>query len=359
MRCAARSVLESETMMSRVKAPSLLAAVLVAGACVWSCGVGSAEPWSPGEAPVGDDDAAAGAAGSPDGDSAAATPPVDHVEVTDVAFFVTDQGPRTLIRGQRPRGADLTLRVELLDAAGNAAILGPDGAGAAQPTELEVEVVAHPDSESFFEVIESVCGLEQLVRAVAVTARDASGRAGQRRIAALAPLQVRAEGEPCDAQGFDVCVPGAVCAPGEVDATNRCASAAATRASRCAAAPMLVLGGAPVAGRARGASLWDPPEGCASAERRARPDAAVRLRVPVKTASVTLATDSPGTDFDTVVYVLEGCPASSSQALACNDDDAPPASKVVLHDVAPGDYLVVVDALTREGGSFVLRATAP
>jgi hypothetical protein len=195
---------------------------------------------------------------------------------------------------------------------------------------------------------------------VAVTARDASGRAGERLVAPLAPLAVRATGEACDAQGFDVCAPDAVCAPGELEVTNRCESAADVRARRCAAAPLLALGGAPITGQTRGASSWDPPDGCASAERRARPEAAVRLRVPAKIASLTLSTEASGTDFDTVVYVLQGCPASSAEALACNDDDdAPPASKVVLHDVAPGDYLVVVDALTREGGSFVLRATSP
>jgi hypothetical protein len=80
--------------------------------------------------------------------------------------------------------------------------------------------------------------------------------------------------------------------------------------------------------------------------------------VPARTASITLTTSSPGTDFDTVLYVLDGCPETSAAALACNDDDVPPMSRVVLRDVEAGDYFVVVDALTREGGSFTLSVTA-
>lgn len=343
-------------MLSRANALSVLVLV-AAGACGLSCrasgdaddgatasGDGSAEP--------GDGEGGAGADASPE------ARPVDHMAITDVAYFPTDQGPRVFVRGIRPRYSPLSLRVELLDAAGQPAVLEPDSSGITQPSELDIEIEA-ADSESFFYAVESTKGVDQRVRSVAVTARDASSRAGERFVVALAPRAVRGPGEACDAQGFDTCAPDHVCAPGDPTMSNRCENAAATREKRCADAPELLVGGPSVTGAARAASLWDPPDGCASAERRSRPDAALRLHVAAFTPSLSLSTAGAGTDFDTVVYVLEGCPSTSALALACNDDEVPPTSKVTLKNVAPGDYLVIVDALTREGGAFSIRATAP
>lgn len=344
-------------MVMRANALSVLV-LFVAGACALSCRAGDdasgggATPGSDGSAEPGDPDGAGGA------DAGAEAQPVDHVAITDVAYFPTEQGPRVFVRGIRPRHASLTLRVELLDGAGQPAVLDPDSSGVTQPSQLDIEIEA-ADTESFFHAVESTKGVEQRVRSVAVTARDASSRAGERFVASLTPRTVRGAGEACDAQGFDVCPTDAVCAPGDPALSNRCESAAATRGKRCADAPELRVGGPPVTGAARAASLWDPPDGCASAERRSRPDAAVRLHVTSFTPSLSLSTAGAGTSFDTVVYVLEGCPGTSALALACNDDDEPPTSKVVLKNVTPGDYLVVVDALTREGGMFSLRATAP
>jgi hypothetical protein len=68
---------------------------------------------------------------------------------------------------------------------------------------------------------------------------------------------------------------------------------------------------------------------------------------------------SAGTTFDTALYVLPGCEDSSVDALACNDDvpGANAASELVLTDVPPGDYIVVVDSFGVEGGTFQLSAT--
>lgn len=347
-------------MTSSPRVPSVLVALLLAAGCAGSSSSGDSAGREGGDAifdPRGGGGASGGDAGS-SGDGARPTP-VSAIAITDLAYFVGDRGPRILVRGVRPLGSSVVLRVALLDAAGQPAVIDLEGDGSTEPSELELEVAAAA-TESFFEVVESAPGLERTVRAVAVTAHDASGRAGERHLVPLAARPVRRDGEGCDAQGFDACGADAVCTPGIPGGVSRCEPAARARATRCADAPTLdsSAGPATVVGEARGASLWDPPEGCASAERRSRPDALVHLHVPVKTASITLTTASPGTDFDTVLYVLDGCPATSAAALACNDDDAPPTSKVVLRDVEAGDYFVVVDALTREGGSFTLSVTA-
>ncbi|HSO38801.1 MAG TPA: hypothetical protein VLT33_40000, partial [Labilithrix sp.] len=164
----------------------------------------------------------------------------------------------------------------------------------------------------------------------------------------------------CDARGFDACAAGLVCADDGAGAT-RCADLAAARALRCASAPSITVG-ATLSGTVAGASLWDPVEGCASADRRGRPEAIVRLHLDAPLPSLMLATlpasGGAGTTFDSVLSVLDGCGAAPT-TIACNDDDPSPTSRVTLTDVAAGDYVVVIDSLTRSGGAFELSATTP
>lgn len=281
------------------------------------------------------------------------------LRIVDLAYqLVPGTGPRVLVRGTRPTGTPFMLHVELLDAHGRPAAIDA-GDGAPEPSVLDLEGPENV-ADGFFVEIQSAVGVERFVRSVAVTPRDASGRAGERRHVAIAPVISRAENESCDAQGFDLCAAELACAPGIVGGPNKCVRAAALRARRCAEAPALEVGGSTrLEGLALGASSWDPPDGCASAERRGRPEGIARLHVSALTPTLTLSTGGATTDFDTVVYVLPDCGATSAFALACNDDAPPPTSTVVLHDVAPGDYIVVVDSLAREGGSFTLHATAP
>ncbi len=76
-------------------------------------------------------------------------------------------------------------------------------------------------------------------------------------------------------------------------------------------------------------------------------------------ATLTLSTEGPGTNFDTVLYLLPGCPDTSAMALGCADDVAPgtPTSRLVLHNVPAGKYLAVVDSFGFGGGTFQLKAT--
>ena len=171
----------------------------------------------------------------------------------------------------------------------------------------------------------------------------------------LAPLAVRGSGEACDLQGFDVCTDGLACND-DSTASSRCEDLDAARARRCATAPVIEVG-ARTRGTTKGASLWDPPDGCASEARRGRPEAVLRLRLPSPVSSLAIATLADGTTFDSVVTVLDGCGARAT-ALACNDDDPPPVSRVRIDHLPAGDYIVVVDSLDRSGGAFELTVTA-
>jgi len=267
--------------------------------------------------------------------------------IADLAFYRGEAGPRVLARGTGTIGE---LHVELLDAMGAPAALGDE------PNAIDLDGPANA-GPTFFVEIQAAATIADKVAQIAVTPRDGSGHPGARRVASLSDPPARELGDACDAQGFDRCADGTTCAPGLLSTPNRCERTEALRASRCAAAPLVTVEAAHAAtmkGSARGASLWDPMDGCASSERRGRPEGLVWLHVPAGTASVTLATTAT---FDTVLSVHRACDGEAE--LACNDDAAGTGSSLVLASPAPGDYLVVVDSLDRDGGDFELRVTTP
>jgi hypothetical protein len=110
-------------------------------------------------------------------------------------------------------------------------------------------------------------------------------------------------------------------------------------------------------------SLWDAPGGCASYNPVARPEGVARLVLGTTAPTLTVSTFNPGTDFDTTLYLLRGCPATSAANLACRDDvtvnnvTISVASRLVLTNVASGTYMVVVDSLKPGGGNYELTAT--
>lgn len=344
---------------------SLVAVALAVGACST---VGDAQRDEPARGP------SAGGGARDAGASSAAAPEIDRL-----AFVQSPSGPRILVAGTDPDGRLESVWLDLLDERGEPASIDTDGDGDPESGQLEIarEELDVPGTAFFLEV-QGAAGLERFAKRVVARAQRLDGTMGAVHTADLASPAVRSAGEPCDTHGFDACEGDLVCddalarGPTSDDARPRdgsdararqtassaglCEDLGAARARRCAAAPLLSVG-AVVTGTTRGASLWEPPDGCASALRRGRPEAVFRLHVARATPSLTIETRIGGTDFDSVLTVLDGCGASAN-ALACNDDDPPPVSRVRLTDVAPGDYVVVVDSLTRAGGAFELAVTS-
>jgi hypothetical protein len=276
--------------------------------------------------------------------------------ITKVAFVSTPTGPRILVAGTDPGERLESVWLDLLDESGELATIDPEGDGSSEPNQLEVLSTAMDRMNgTFFFEIRASDSLAQFVQRVSATLQERTGARGEPRSASLTPLEVRGENEACDPLGFDVCIEGLVCAG---EGPSRCAAPATARAQRCAAAASIAVGGRAKGTVAGAVSLWDPEDGCASADRRGRPETVVRLHVPTKTASLTIATLPDVTTFDSVLTVLDGCGAAS-KSLACNDDDPPPTSRVTLTNVAPGDYFVVVDSLDRKGGAFELEVSVP
>jgi hypothetical protein len=114
-----------------------------------------------------------------------------------------------------------------------------------------------------------------------------------------------------------------------------------------------------VNGVAEGGSLWDAPLGCATNDPTGRPEGVVVLRMTERADRVRLSTVGSGTNFDTVLYVVPGCPNDTADVMGCSDDvmGGGGASELVLENVPAGDYLVVIDSFDGNGGNFELRAT--
>ncbi len=284
-----------------------------------------------------------------DADAGPSGPP----QIERMAYYAGARGPRLLIRGVDRAPADLlTLRLEFLDAAG-APVLVDLGSGTPDTSDLLVNAMATLEDGVFLVDMQSAPGFDAQVKAIAATPRGRPGK-GLRQVATLGSPPERAIADTCD-RVFDACASGGICAPS--GAEHRCLDGAQARATRCAAAFTLAVGASTV-GSTGDVSFWEPPLGCVSAEARTGPEGLVTLHVAQPIAELTVSTDSPDTDFDTVVSVYAGCAADPHAPIACNDDDAPPRSKLTLRDVAPGDYLVVVDSIGPKGGHYRLSVTS-
>lgn len=298
----------------------------------------------------------AGATG--DGSAEASEGELGDATLGDVVFVPGLAGPRVLVRGTDPKKRIEWLRVRFLDENGAPAHFDLDGDGSFEADVIDVGGSALDRGESgFFFELQAAPRVDEFVKAVSVEIDDGRVPALAPKTAVLAPLPMRGPGETCDPQGFDRCsgVQGA-----EVCSGSRCTSAELARMQSCSSAPMIVPTEAPlvVGGKVRpGASLFEPMSGCTNGMRNDRPEAVFRLFVDRAYSELVLTTQSNGTTLDTVVSVLDSC-GPSARVLACNDDDPPPYSTVVLTDATPGTYVVVVDSLSRTGGAFELRVTA-
>lgn len=295
-------------------------------------------------------------AGSPAGNSADAGASDVSSTLTAVAFVDDPAGPRILVAGIDPDERIESVWIDLLDDVGLPAAIDPDGDGVSEPSDLEVPVTdLDRQGGAFFLEVQASAGLERFVHSVVATAQDRRGKRSAPWPAELAPLPVRLAGQTCDPRGFDVCTEGFACVVRGANAT--CEDRDEARRERCTAAPTVAPGGS-TSGTVSGTSLWDPIEGCASSARRGRSEAVVRVHVAPGTGSISIATTTGKTTFDSVVSLLDGCD-SVAKVLACNDDDPAPGSRITLTDLKAGDYVVVVDSLDRRGGSFELTVTTP
>ena len=279
-------------------------------------------------------------------------------QIARLAFYRNAAGgPTILVEGTEPEDDLSTIRFEFQNAQGQAISIDSDGDGSPDLSSFDQDALELAVDGAFFLRMQSGDGLDQQVPKLVATPSDGAGHAGTAKVVAPMAIPVRGVGQACDARGFDACGPSLSCSPGTIGATNRCATASPLRTTQCAAAPVLNPG-ASVTGIAEGGSLWDAPSGCSSNDPKGRPEGIVKLHLADRAARLTLSTIGPGTNFDTTLYVMPGCPNDTQDALGCSDDfpGAGAASQLVLEDLPAGDYLVVVDSFDPLGGAFQLSA---
>ncbi|MFT3709773.1 MAG: hypothetical protein QM817_19260 [Archangium sp.] len=283
-------------------------------------------------------------------------------QLTRLAFFRGANGPTILMEGTEPEDDLATLRFTFQNQAGQAISIDSDGDGSPDLASFDQPANGVALDGAFFMNMQSGVGLDTQVPRLVVTPIDAAGHTGMIKIASPTTQPIKTAGQTCDPRGFDTCAAGLACSPGIVGATtNKCTSSAPMRTQQCSMSTVLIPtpGGSVVNGVAEGGSLWDAPSGCATNDPTGRPEGVVVLRMTERADRVRLSTVGSGTNFDTVLYVVPGCPNDTADVMGCSDDvmGGAGASEVVLENVPAGDYLVVIDSFDGNGGNFELRAT--
>ncbi|MCC7382032.1 MAG: hypothetical protein IT384_09390 [Deltaproteobacteria bacterium] len=276
------------------------------------------------------------------------------------SYLRAAEGARILLAGRDPDDDVAAVRLDFLDGAGNPVTVDLDGDDVAESASFVAQATEASQGGEFFLAIETGDGFEAVVARLAATVIDDGDRSSESVLAPLSVAPRRTRGQGCDPRGFDACATGLVCSPGLVGAVNTCQDPTALRGALCRSHSRLEVADASlwIEGEAEGVSLWDAPQGCAAHDPVERAEGTVLLHLAAPVARLVLSTEHPETEFDTVLYLIDGCNATIGPILACNDDTrASVGSSLELTDVPAGDYLVVVDAWGERGGRFALSVT--
>jgi hypothetical protein len=297
--------------------------------------------------------------------SAATSTCVTHTgpHLDKAGYWSTNDGPILIATGT-DNADDLTsVDISFLDASGSSVQvnMNNDTENPVMASSfLEPATACSNDGQIAFH-INPTPTFTDVVKGVSMVPVDAAGLKGAAVTATLQAQPERGSGAACDIHGLDYCSGTAVCYPGSTDAKNTCQPTTAMQTTECKSAPVLDLGTTShlVTGYCQGSSLWEPPFECAAQVGQRHPESVIKLRVPTQVASLTLSTDRPETQIDTILYVISSCGSLQPTTLGCNDDSKAGnvTSLVHLSNVAAGEYYVIVDSLSDEGGPFGLIAS--
>ena len=282
--------------------------------------------------------------------------------ITKFAYLSDFGTPRILVEGVEPDDDMQLLHLEFLTQEDTSVSIDMNGDGSTDSSTYSAGPTINENGEFFLELYPDD-SFADVVSRIAVTPIDAFGNEGERVVTDIAPIIERDWNQGCDPRGFDMCTQLATCIPGIPGANNICGAPNRARQDQCEDAVTLYAPDDNLRffGEARGSSLWDPSEGCVTEFGMGGPEEIVLLELSRGVPSLTLTTDFPNTDFDTVLYVMPGmCPAPGADGmyLGCADDAVGTLrSTLTLTNVPAGDYLVVIDSWDEQGGNFQLSVS--
>lgn len=267
-------------------------------------------------------------------------------------------GPVILTRGTDADDDVSLMHVEFLDSSNKPVIIDPDS----MISSFDYPARNRSLEGVFFEQQNPAAPVEKSVSRVRVTAIDSLGHQSMPTTANLSNVTRAGDGITCDPRGFVACIQDYVCGPGTSPTAGKCLKLKTARSNECSTDAKLdpEKGITVAAGRIDGVSLWDPPAECTNPENVDFPEASVSLHLANPVSKLTVTTQRPETNVDTVLYLMPACATDTSTALGCNDDgiDGGYASSFTLNDVPAGDYTIVIEAGQVAGGSFGLAVSA-
>jgi hypothetical protein len=298
--------------------------------------------------------------------SASSSTCINHTgpSLSQVAYVTTSSGPLLVAAGSDNADDLIEMDIDFFDASGASVLvnLNNDSTNPQMASNFtEAGGIKIDDGTFAFQISPSET-FTQTVKSVSFTPVDAVAKKGSSLTTSLVAQTSRGSGTPCDIRGFDFCAGNSACVPGLLGATNTCQPLGAAQPSACNAAPTLdpSTPALVVTGYNVGSSLWDPPTSCVSEIGLHKPETVIKLHLPSKVPSLTLTTDRRETQTDTVLYVASACSPSATQILGCNDDSGGNiASTLTLTNLAAGDYYVIVDSISIDGGPFALTLSTP
>ncbi|HEV8324663.1 MAG TPA: hypothetical protein VG389_23800 [Myxococcota bacterium] len=81
------------------------------------------------------------------------------------------------------------------------------------------------------------------------------------------------------------------------------------------------------------------------------PDVVYSIALPAGAAALQIATDLPGTNYDTLLYLRDDCAVPGSEILCDDDSGIATQSMLLTGPLAPGTYFLVVDGFSG-GGAY-------
>ena len=296
--------------------------------------------------------------------SAASSTCVRHTgpSLSQVAYVTTTNGPMLLAAGTDNADDVIEMKLGFQDSKGAAVLVNVTNDDKAQ----QVATLTTTDGYSitdgaFLFHVDPAATFSQAVNKVTFATVDAQSHSSTISTGTLGPATSRGSGSTCDYRGFNYCSGASACYPGTPSGKNTCQPVGAVQPSLCKVAPVIdpTSTSLVITGYNVGSSIWEPPAACVTDNGFGHPETVVKLHLPAAATLLTVTTDRRETHMDTVVYVASACGASATQVLGCNDDTSfgNVTSTLALPGVVAGDYYIIVDSMSNDGGPFGLTVT--